>query len=533
MNLGTWNVQGLSTKINEVLREIRQLNMDIVVLTETKKKGQDSENLGHYDHFYSGISKDKRAQKGVSILIKKSLRKYVSSWEAVNQRIIKINIAICGNKTTVIGTYGINEDDTVNNKDDYFECLSEEISKVGTSREVIILGDLNARTGKKIDDQMIVGRFGEEVTNDNGNRLITLCQQNTLKILNGFFQHKMIHKYTWENFDNPEQHYSFIKKSMIAAAEEAFGRSDNTRRPRTYWWDKEIEDLINDKKVKFSKFLCTKNDNDKRNFKEAQTKVRKAITKKKNETWEKTCTQINTYLGGSRNTESWKTLKSLREDRSNNLISPITLEKWDEYFSILFTETRPEFKNQRQDNINIITSPLRITIKEVKDVCQSLKNRKSPGAGQIAPELIKNGTEKLFSHLQMLFQKCINGEALPQEWKTSYMTTVYKKGGRENCDNYRGLTVLCTISRIYGKIIKNKIEQEYCNMEAEEQKKQAADGHKHSSVYKKYNNTDYYVRLGSKVANEKEETADPKEHKVETRVKCPLTTRSKKLSAET
>ncbi|XP_056635532.1 craniofacial development protein 2-like [Diorhabda sublineata] len=178
MNLGTWNVQGLSTKINEVLREIRQLNMDIVVLTETKKKGQGSEN--HYDHFYSGISKDKRAQKGVSILIKKSLRKYVSSWEAVNQRIIKINIAICGNKTTVIGTYGVNEDDTVNNKDDYFECLSEEISKVGTSREVIILGDLNARTGKKIDDQ-IVGRFGEEVTNDNGNRLITLWPTKYIK----------------------------------------------------------------------------------------------------------------------------------------------------------------------------------------------------------------------------------------------------------------------------------------------------------------------------------------------------------------
>jgi len=42
-----------------------------------------------------------------------------------------------------------------------------------------------------------VGPFGEEVINDNGDKLIDICEQNSLENLNGYFNHKMIHQYTW------------------------------------------------------------------------------------------------------------------------------------------------------------------------------------------------------------------------------------------------------------------------------------------------------------------------------------------------
>jgi hypothetical protein len=82
------------------------------------------------------------------------------------------------------------------NKEEFFEHLNEEISKIGTSREIIIMGDMNSRVGKK-DQDKIVGRYGEDTINDNGNRLINICNQNNLRIMNGFFQHRDIHKYTW------------------------------------------------------------------------------------------------------------------------------------------------------------------------------------------------------------------------------------------------------------------------------------------------------------------------------------------------
>ena len=37
--------------------------------------------------------------------------------------------------------------------------------------------------------------FGE-VINDNGDKLIDVCEQNSLKILNGYFKHKTILQYT-------------------------------------------------------------------------------------------------------------------------------------------------------------------------------------------------------------------------------------------------------------------------------------------------------------------------------------------------
>ena len=42
-----------------------------------------------------------------------------------------------------------------------------------------------------------MGPFGEEVINYNGDKLIDICEQNSLKILNGYFKHKRIHQYTW------------------------------------------------------------------------------------------------------------------------------------------------------------------------------------------------------------------------------------------------------------------------------------------------------------------------------------------------
>jgi len=57
--------------------------------------------------------------------------------------------------------------------------------------------DMNGRKGRKTGDT-VVGNFGEDMVNDNGERLIELCTQTSLKIWNGFFNHTNIHKYTWE-----------------------------------------------------------------------------------------------------------------------------------------------------------------------------------------------------------------------------------------------------------------------------------------------------------------------------------------------
>ncbi len=42
-----------------------------------------------------------------------------------------------------------------------------------------------------------MGRYGVEGVNENGQHLVDICAERGLFLSNTFFQHKMIHRYTW------------------------------------------------------------------------------------------------------------------------------------------------------------------------------------------------------------------------------------------------------------------------------------------------------------------------------------------------
>ena len=113
----------------------------------------------------------------------------------MNENIITANIKHLGFKITILCAYAPSNDKADLEKDQFYEKLNETLINIGTTREVILLGDFNGRTGTKLDNQ-IVGPYGETRINDNGERLIDLCESHNLRIMNGYFKHKMIHKYT-------------------------------------------------------------------------------------------------------------------------------------------------------------------------------------------------------------------------------------------------------------------------------------------------------------------------------------------------
>ncbi|KAH0999042.1 hypothetical protein HUJ05_009606 [Dendroctonus ponderosae] len=58
LNIGRGNVQGIRTELMEVISEIRKMDMDIIALSETKKKGSGIEEMDNYIHLFSGVPKD-------------------------------------------------------------------------------------------------------------------------------------------------------------------------------------------------------------------------------------------------------------------------------------------------------------------------------------------------------------------------------------------------------------------------------------------------------------------------------------------
>jgi hypothetical protein len=95
-----------------------------MILTERKKKGNGVEMLGPYLHFYCGVPKEKRAKRGVSILVKKRFKRYITTWEAVNENMIKLYMNLFGKKMCILGIYAISDDENAVVKEDFWGKLN-------------------------------------------------------------------------------------------------------------------------------------------------------------------------------------------------------------------------------------------------------------------------------------------------------------------------------------------------------------------------------------------------------------------------
>ena len=81
-----------------------------------------------------------------------------------------------------------------------------------------------------------------------------------------------------------------------------------------YYWNEETEQLVKVKKGKYLKWISSKNPQDRIELRRVQGKIIKMITEVKNKIWEKTCSTVESYLGGKQSTEAWRLLKYLRKN---------------------------------------------------------------------------------------------------------------------------------------------------------------------------------------------------------------------------
>jgi hypothetical protein len=96
------------------------------------------------------------------------------------------------------------------------------------------------------------------------------------------------------------------------------------------------------------------------------------------------------------------------------------------------------------------------------------KSNTSSGVGGVPAESLKLGTERLHELLRQIFERCLNCDEIPNDLKIGHISAIYKKGTKNEYENYRGITVLNIFIRLYGKIIKHFLEQEFFQLEIEE-----------------------------------------------------------------
>jgi len=145
---------------------------------------------------------------------------------------------------------------------------------------------------------------------------------------------------------------------------------------------------------------------------------------------------------------------ALLDDSNKTVIDNEDLKRhWKSYIEELFKSVEPrEFEVTR----DLESSP-KILKQEVVKAIKNSKIGKSPGPDQIHIEIIKLLEEENIDTLVRLFNKIYSTGVIPQEWLTSEFIPIPKKASAKRCDEYRLISLMSHLLKLFLKIIHSRI----------------------------------------------------------------------------
>ena len=96
---------------------------------------------------------------------------------------------------------------------------------------------------------------------------------------------------------------------------------------------------------------------------------------------------------------------------------------------------------------------------EIKSIVDDMQNKLSTGHDDISNKLLKIIIVRLLKPLTIIINYSIENHTFPDEMKIAKVVPVFKKGAKDDVNNYRPISLLPTISKIFEKIIDKQIRR--------------------------------------------------------------------------
>lgn len=146
------------------------------------------------------------------------------------------------------------------------------------------------------------------------------------------------------------------------------------------------------------------------------------------------------------------------KDTKGNILTDRTsiLERWANFYEDLYHDN-PE-QTLIEDSTSDEIPPILIT--EISSAINNLKCDKSPGIDNIYSEYIKAGGEPLITALLHLFNSILKTNKVPSNFKKALIVVVFKKGSRLDCNNYRPISLLSHVYKLFITIIANRVKRD-------------------------------------------------------------------------
>lgn len=127
------------------------------------------------------------------------------------------------------------------------------------------------------------------------------------------------------------------------------------------------------------------------------------------------------------------------------------------YKTLYSSKEKKEVRNEEE--IKKIDPVPEVKDWEVEYAVKAMSRGKAGGEDGLTIDLIKDAGQIIWNKLARLFTRCLESQTVPVAWKNAMVVLLHKKGDIKDLKNYRPISLLPVLYKLFTKIITNRINE--------------------------------------------------------------------------
>ncbi|KAK3567195.1 hypothetical protein QTP86_012679 [Hemibagrus guttatus] len=466
----------MTGKGRELADMMERRKVDILCVQETRWKGSKARSIGAgFKLFYYGVDSKRN---GVGVVLKEEFVRNVLEVKRVSDRVMSLKLEIEGVMLNVVSGYAPQVGCELENKERFRSELDEVMESIPTGERVVIEADFNGHVGEgNTGDEEVMGKFGVKERNLEGQMVVDFAKRMDMAVVNTYFQKREEHRVTYKSGGRRTQvvlpdDWETTAEVIRETGRKVLGVSSGRRKEdkETWWWNEEVQDSIQRKRLAKKKWDMDRTEENRQEYKELQRRVKREVSKAKQKAYDELYTRLDTREGEKvlyglarqrdRDGKDVQQVRVIKDRDGRVLTSEESVQKrWKEYFEELMNEENE--REKRVEGVNSVEQKVdKIRKDEVRKALKRMKSGKAVGPDDIPVEVWKCLGEAAVEFLASLFNRVLESEKMPEEWRRSVLVPIFKnKGDVQSCSNYRGIKLMSHTMKVWERVVEARLRK--------------------------------------------------------------------------